>query len=94
MLNFIIKLDSPDGEYYSLVKVVQQLTEELFLVQCLHPETGEPNRLGQYVLDINTIALTPNNEDPRGRIFETYLALREFLDWAEKPEPQPEAAVH
>jgi len=98
MIGHFVKIDSPDGEYYSLVKVLAQLTDELFLVQCLHPATMEPNRLGQYVLDLNAIALGPGDGDPRGRIFETQIALREFLDWVDDDplpaEPHPEGAVH
>lgn len=99
MIGRYIKIDDPDGEYWSLVRVQDQLTNRLYLVQSLVPKTGEPNMFGCWILDIKLLALSSAEQtEPRGRIFETFIALREFIDWVdscEEPEvPAPEPVVH
>jgi hypothetical protein len=43
-----------------------------------------------WVLDVEMLAQVTDQYGPRGRIFETYLALQEYIDW--DPEPWPEEA--
>jgi hypothetical protein len=90
MINYYIQIDDEDHKHWTLCRVVDQLTERLYLVRSLDPRTGEPNKAGMWVLDVEMLAQVTDQYGPRGRIFETYLALQEYIDW--DPEPWPEEA--
>jgi hypothetical protein len=95
MIGHFVKINDATGQYWSLARIVEQLTNRLYLVQSLTPETGEPNDLGRWVLDIKMLSAWTDDYGPRGRIFETFLALQECIGEAEPDEPAaaPEA-VH
>ncbi len=84
MIDLLAMIDDPDGEYWSLVRFREQITETMFLVECLNTKTGE-NPTGSYVLDLHVLMLQPGDDNPRARIFDDFDAVRAFLDWVEEP---------
>jgi hypothetical protein len=85
MIDRLAMIDSPDEESYSLVRFRERLSRHLYLVECLNPSTGEPNKLGSYLLDLRVLSLCPGAEHARAKVFDDWAAVRAFLDWVEEP---------
>lgn len=61
-------LDSLDGEYWTLSRFCQRLTRHLYLMTALSPQTGEPNKTGDYVIDIRSTAIVSKSGEPSEKI--------------------------
>jgi hypothetical protein len=94
MIGHFVKINDVTGQYWSLARIQEQLTARLYLVQSLSPDTGEPNDLGQWILDIKMLSEWTDDYGPRGRIFETFLALQEAVGEGDPEEPAAPEAVH
>lgn len=78
-------IESPDGEFYTLVRFREKVTKTMYLVECLSPQDGEPNKCGCYFLDLYQMALHPEDERARVKIFDDFAAVRAFNDWIDGP---------
>ncbi len=85
LLGRILKLECPDGASWTLSRFNSKLSKYVYLMTALHPQTGEPNKTGCFILDLRLIRLQPNEDFARGQIFEDLEALRAYLDWMEEP---------
>ncbi len=85
LINRLAMIDSPDGEYFTLVRFRERITKTMYLVECLNPQTGEPNKVGSYLLNVYLLMLQPGEEHTRAKIFDDWAAVRAYLDWVDEP---------
>lgn len=85
MLNKLAMIDAPDGEFWTLVRFKERVTESMYLVECLNPQDGEPNKMGSYFLDVHLLMLQQGEEHARAKVFKDFAAVLAFLDWVEEP---------
>lgn len=79
-------IDAPSGEYWTLVRFQERVTDTMYLVECLDQQTGEPYGFGCYLIDLRLVMLQPNEENARARIFDDFTTLRKFADLSKGSE--------
>ena len=89
----VLVLDTPDGKRYTTSRFKAQLSEKLYLMQVLDPETGKPFPGDfKYILNLETLPVVPSEDYAwtRAKIFETEVQARRFF---QRPEPATDEAV-
>lgn len=85
MINLLAMIDDPDEGHWTLVRFRERVTKTMYLVECLNPQTGEPNKIGSYLVDLHLLMLQPGEDYARAKIFPDFAAVRTFLDWVDEP---------
>ena len=88
----VLVLDTPDGKRYTTSRFKAQLSEKLYLMQVLDPETGKPFPGDfKYILNLETLPVVPSEDYAwtRAKIFETEVQARRFF---QRPDPAVDEA--
>lgn len=84
LLGRVLLLDTPTGDAYTVSRFAERLTDTLYLMQILNPNTGRPfAKDGQYVLDVLDLVMNARRDDPgwpHARIFADWPKCQRFAE--------------